>query len=392
MDMQTWISQNKKWQDIPLNVKQAAKAAFHIPDMIRQQLLPSLAISVHQMLKFTLPRHGTKDLNVSAFFRKDMPNVSTEINITSLQHLTMPSVGLVRTLVDVRGQAWLDGYQSVVYAHLGEPVLGQTHYPLWVLTFWSEVTEHRLTIRVPWLKSSDWLRDQMKQKKSMTLKRLAEDANVILTDLPWGVSKCGLSDAEPIHMMHRYLGTSWTSVSQQNDMLELLRRQIASHPHLVHNLVVEGIAFTEKLLVAAADRDQYLVNQGFGWLQTLGKDIVQTKQSLLTVAHITDHRVAIVVDIKAHIIRYGDSFGTVIPGEILSAYRWWLAQHTTETFKTEKLPMTAQIDSHSCGYLANNGLHHYAIPDLFPLIQPGVYAVAGARIQVFNTLAEHMLE
>jgi hypothetical protein len=226
----------------------------------------------------------------------------------------------------------------------------------------------------------------------MQLKHLAEDANVILADMPWGVSKQGVSDSEPIHTMFRYLGKSWTTVSQQNDMLELLRGQIASEPDLVRNFVVEGVVLTEKVQAAASNRNQYLVNTEFAWLRTLGEDVVKTKQSLLTVAHLTDHRVAIVVDIKKHDIRYGDSFGTTMPGDILAAYRWWLAQHTEEEFEVETLTITAQTDSHSCGYFSSNSLYHHAIPDLFPLIQPGPYTAARARIQIFNTLAEHILE
>jgi hypothetical protein len=175
-------------------------------------------------------------------------------------------------------------------------------------------------------------------------------------------------------------------------MLELLRAQIVSQPHLVRNLVVEGVVLTEKVVSAASDQERYLVDQGYVWLQTLGEDIIKTKQSLLTVVHIKDHRVAIVVDVKEHVIRYGDSFGTTIPGEILSAFRWWLAQHTTEDFGVEVLPMASQTDSHSCGYFAANGLYHHAIPDSFPLIPPGAHAAARARIQMFNTLSEHILE
>jgi hypothetical protein len=341
------------------------------------------------MLQFTLPRHtNTSNLNVSTFFRKDMPGPITDTNVIS--SLPMPHMALVRKLGCIGHLAWLNGYQSIIYAHLDKSV--QTLYPLWVLTFWGEVGQHRISVREPWLKCTDWLQVQIKQKKSITLKHLAEDANIILTDLPWGSNKHGLSDLEPIHTMHRYLGTSWTTVSQQNDMLELLRGQIASHPDLIRSVTVEGVVLTETIMAAANARDKYILDRRFAWIRHLGEAIVLTNRSLLTVAHTVNHRVALVVDVKAHVIRFGDSFGAAIPEDMLGAYRWWLAQHTTEAFAIETLPMTPQTDTHSCGYLANNGLHHFAIPDSFPLIQPGVQAGASARIAVFNTLAEHILE
>ena len=388
-----WLSHEKIWDDAPPKIRHMGQAMFLIPELVQNQLLPPPTLSIREMLQFALPRHtnNTSNLNMSAFFRKDMPGPITDAKmIGSLHHLPVPLMALVRKLECIKHQAWLNGYQSIIYAHLDKSV--QTFYPLWVLTFWGEVVQHRILVREPWLKSMDWLQVQTKQKKSIALKHLAEDVNVMLTDLPWGGNKHGLSDSEPIYTMHRYLGTSWTSISQQNDMLELLRRQITLRPDLIRSLAVEGVILTETIIAAACTRDKYLVDRRFAWIRHLGEAIILTNRSLLTVAHIVNHRVALVIDVKKHVIRFGDSFGATIPGEMLSAYRWWLAQHTKATFGTETLPMTPQTDTHSCGYLANNGLHHFAIPDLFPLIQPGVQEGASARITVFKSLAEHILE
>ena len=394
-----WLSQGKVWEDAPPKIRRMGQAMFHIPEFVQDQILPSPALSICKMLQFTLPRRhtSTSNLHVSAFFRRDLPGPITTDAISSLRRLPVPSIALVRKLEDIGHQAWLNGYQSITYAHLdtfnssdSEPV--QTLYPPWALTFWGEIIRHRINVREPWLTCTDWLQAQTKQKKSVTLKRLAEDANVILTDLPWGRNKLGLSDLEPIHSMHRYLGTSWTTISQQNDMLELLRGQIALRPDLIRSLAVEGVVLTETIMAAADAQDKYLTDRRFAWIRHLGGAIILTNQALLTVAHVVNHRVALVIDVKERVIRYGDSFGATIPDNMLHAYKWWLAQHTKETFKMETLPMTRQTDTHSCGYLANNGLHFFAIPESFPLIEPGVHAGASARITMFNKLAEHILE
>ena len=227
-DLETWLSQGKVWEDAPPKIRRIGQASFHIPKFLQKQILPSPTLSIREMLRFTLPHHNydTSNLNVSMFFQKDKPDPITDTS--SLCHLPVPSVALVQKLEHIGNQAWLNGYQSIVYAHLDksvDPV--QALYPLWVLTFWGEVVRHRIMVREPWLNCTNWLQVQTKQKKSITLKHLAEDTNIILTNLPWGSNKHGLFDLEPIHTMHRYLGTSWTTISQQNDMLELLRGQIA---------------------------------------------------------------------------------------------------------------------------------------------------------------------
>jgi hypothetical protein len=252
------------------------------------------------MLQFTLPRHNTSDLSIPAFFQKDMPSPITDIDISRLRRLSVPSSTLVQKLEDIGRQAWLNGYQSIIYAHLDKSV--QSHYPFWVLTFWGEVVRHRVSVQEPWLKCSDWLQAQTKQKKSMTLKSLTDEANIIFADLPWGGYKHGLSDLEPIYTMHQYLGTLWTTVSQQNDMLELLRRQIMSRPDLIRSFAVEGIVLTETIMAAVANRDKYSTDKRFSWIQHLGRVIILTRQSLLTVAHVENHRVALVIDVAKSVI------------------------------------------------------------------------------------------
>jgi len=46
---------------------------------------------------------------------------------------------MVRKLVDLQHQAWLDGFQSVKYVHLSDAVT--THYPLWLVSFWAAVLD-----------------------------------------------------------------------------------------------------------------------------------------------------------------------------------------------------------------------------------------------------------
>jgi hypothetical protein len=124
----TWLSQGTTWKDTPPQIRRAGQAIFRIPESVQKQTLPSPTLSIREMLQFTLPRHSTSTLKVSAFFRKDIPGPITEISISSLRRLPVPPIALVRKLEHVGCQAWLNGYQSIMYAHLDKSV--QTHYPL----------------------------------------------------------------------------------------------------------------------------------------------------------------------------------------------------------------------------------------------------------------------
>ena len=41
----------------------------------------------------------------------------------------------------------------------------------------------------------------------------AEDVNILLAELPWGINKCGVSDSELIHTMWNYLGPHFATGS-----------------------------------------------------------------------------------------------------------------------------------------------------------------------------------
>jgi hypothetical protein len=88
-------------------------------------------------------------------------------------------------LEQVGRQAWLDGFKSVKYAHIGDGVL--THFPLWLISFWSEVHNLQATVHDPWIKAKAWLNGEMHQKKSISRCTHVEDVNILLTTLPWNV-------------------------------------------------------------------------------------------------------------------------------------------------------------------------------------------------------------
>jgi hypothetical protein len=257
-----------------------------------------------------------------------------------------------------------------------------------VISFWSDVYNIRTTTRDPRVKVKAWLAAELQQKKSLHRRTYAEDVNILLSELPWGIKKCGLSDGEPIHTLWRFLGPHFTTGSQ----LEILRSHVASDPDLVQHVRVEGTALTAKLAEAAATdgTDAYHTEKKFAWVRTLGEDIMKRRQALLTLAHLGDCNQHWVVDVKEKAIHYGDSLESPIPPDPLQNYEWWISQHSSTSFVLKDIPVTHQEDGSSCGVLADNGLNHFAWPKLFPLFKSS--EARAAKMSAFIRVAIHLEE
>jgi hypothetical protein len=120
---------------------------------------------------------------------------------------------------------------------------------------------------------------------------------------------------------------------------------------------------------------------------------VHGRQGILTIHHLgkdNQHWAAIVIDGEHETIRYGNSYGVDMPHKLLNAYQWWLSQHAPSPFAIEKLPITFQEDSSSCGFLSHNSLDHFAFPDTVPLIaSSGIHA---ARLKTFILMANQVTD
>jgi hypothetical protein len=382
-----WVSLGKKWGDLPPRIKRAAKQDFLIPRAIRAKVLPSPGISVQDVLAFTLPNQVIAVSNISpaGYFSRNVPDAASEASVARLRRLPVPHTFVVKKLVDLQHQAWLDGFQSVRYVHLSDAVT--THFPLWLVSFWDAVVDLRKNVYAPWSTAREWLNAEIRQNRSVERHELAGDAKVLLAALPW--------DSEVVKDMWRYLGTQWTTSSQQNNMLDDLSDRIAAQPHLAATMTVKNLAFSAKILEAAAGKHTgtYQSAKTFAWLRTIGDNIAVGKQQILTQHHLgkdNRHWVGLVVDGEHETIHYGDSFGSNMPSDVREAYQWWLAQHSKSTFALRTLAIAVQDDNSSCGFLATNSLEHFAFPDTVPLLPCSEIQIK--RLRTFILVAQQMLD
>jgi hypothetical protein len=239
---------------------------------------------------------------------------------------------------------------------------------------------------------------QTRQIKSSTRRNLAEEAVLLLNDLPWDAKKpSGLSDGEQTNTLWRFLQTNWLSDSEMNDMLELLRAKVLSNHEWSGKFRVESVHLTKMILKAfkTAGTNAYMSRREYAWARSVGKELAARKMVLLTAGHLGQleddpelHWVAIVVDVEQGVTRYGDSFRTPIPEEIRAAYEWWMNEHRPERLTSSPLPISQQLDGDACGFFAINALEHHVDPEGCPLLKNN--DIGSERLSKFNAVAKHI--
>ncbi|KJA19677.1 hypothetical protein HYPSUDRAFT_56520 [Hypholoma sublateritium FD-334 SS-4] len=154
-----------------------------------------------------------------------------------------------------------------------------------------------------------------------------------------------------------------------------------------------------KQVAVRSGTETYLNNQSFGWLRRLGEDLQEHGSTLVTAVHLGElsnmpHWASLAVQKRT--VSFGDSFGNKMPEKLHNACSWWLRQHHTGDFTEAKvtfhtLPITTQLDSHSCGILADNTLDHLISGGQHPLLGPSPSDIIAQRLQRFLSVARHII-
>jgi hypothetical protein len=408
-DVPLMTTPNLLWGSIPPRGfhKRAARVIFSIPVDISERILPSPVLSLKELTDFPLPPQSMKpppnsgtatqsSFGLESYFSKTTPSELSATIILKIRHLRIPETSHIKKLEEFSRQAWLDGFQSVCYAHLQDGATTVTYFPLWLITFWNSVLDVK-KISTKWIKSRDWITAQLRQRKSIERRTLAQTASIMLTNLPWGhLRPKGFSEGgDPIHTLWRLLGSNWLASAEQDDLLELVRGKILETPESCARYGVQNTYFTKRL-IDAFDSADYHTNKSFGWMRSLGEDIANEGSTLITVAHlgvVTKNMHWVPLIIRKGEISYGDSFGTGMPDKLELACRWWLQQHEAQVTPVIlcRLSVTPQLDGDSCGILADNALQHFVDPINTPLLdsQPG--SIIEQHLRVFNAIAQNII-
>jgi hypothetical protein len=161
-----------------------------VPPLLRSTLLPSPELSVSAFLQFPLPAQDqTQHSDISTFWCTGNPNIN-EIRLEDLKDLPIPSSKVLSSLLNHVGVS-----KAICYAHL--PTVKHLRYPLWILTYWIEVSHLRRYVRQPWANAEMFLSKQQTRYKSPNLRKLCDTTQMILLGLPWAGNVSGFSESEP---------------------------------------------------------------------------------------------------------------------------------------------------------------------------------------------------
>ena len=275
------------------------------------------------------------------------------------------------------------------------PSASRQNLPVWVIPYWAEVLELRSTFRKAWLRAEEFIRLRKKVwKKTVggeSTDEIMQQGYDMLSCLQWFGNIRGFDHEEPLSMVATYASRMWLSTMHENQILDLLRRDV-----LFQGLKAEiaNMAFFETLRKAYNCRDtgEYDESRFFAWIRGIGKALVAGEWDRLgTMVHIGgDHWVAIALDFEQSLVWYGDSFGRKPVEEVTSVLDWWTFHHTGCKFAYRNMKISTQTDGFSCGLLGSNALAHFYLPETHPLID--VATVDTERVRILLKVGQRHLD
>lgn len=140
------------------------------------------------------------------------------------------------------------------------------------------------------------------------------------------------------------------------------------------------------LAAAHADRQNYASNRHYAWLRMRGEDLATgRKSSLATIVNQNgNHWVGIAIDFKTGRTFYGDPIGNPISTNLQEVIVWWAGYHTGSSFSHHNLPISHQLDTHSCGILIWDSLRCFLLKTKPRLMD--AHRMDDSRLQIFLRL------
>jgi hypothetical protein len=356
-----------------------------IPKDLQRTLLPAETLTVNQLLDFHLPVQRMS----TVFTQPDQYLSSDPINCSQFNaaDILTPPAPVIKTL----SQAILTADDKDMFRSLRCPHAA-THseqlYPLWLLTFWSEL-DHIRFIRARWEEAVEYLAKPDTNLRSSGLPaEKAEEVCQEIRALPWGALVEGFEDQGQLFQLHTYCSRDWLSSIHINYMLDLLKNDLeltgvtadvsTSIQHTYHAQQISAAYNCGNKI--------YLTSRSYHAIREHAQDLATGIQDVLgTVANIDgNHWIALMVDFRKRMVYYGDSLGGAIDKKLRLAYDWWFSMHNEKAFEWVQMEITRQQDRYSCGLLAVNALAHIINPRQFNLM--AARAVDAERINVLSRI------
>lgn len=120
-------------------------------------------------------------------------------------------------------------------------------FPLWILTFWKELSE-TVTTQSSWKKACQWLDSKENTKTDLPTIDAVHAAREILASLGWNVHLTYLQRTVTSAHLATLLGTMWLNDDHIDMMMEELSKEVASDPVLAKKVIIAKLFFAQKVL------------------------------------------------------------------------------------------------------------------------------------------------
>ncbi|RDB20753.1 hypothetical protein Hypma_012086, partial [Hypsizygus marmoreus] len=362
---------------------------FAIPAHFQEDLLPSPTCSISEFLQFPFPPQARSNSD-SQYWSADVP---VTLDVERLKLLEVPCrASLEQISHQIYQSHKLNQAASIQYLHVPTSC-GRELFPLWVVTFWCEVSRLRQYVKEPWERAQLWLEKKGSMYRKPEMRRVCEEAHAALRILPWAGNTFGFTDNEPVTRLAEYLSDVWLSTVHVDQQLDLLRRDVLrSGTDLKCEIV--NLAFFVKVLELYRDRNRvpYTADQrGARHVWAVGEELAKDVRSRICgIVNVEEsHWVAVAIEVLDLIVWYGDARGGS-NSEVCEALEWWICQHVKKEFRHKPLPITRQRDSHSCSVLALNATGYFCLPGKVHLLEPS--DTAYERIACFARVVKRDLD
>ncbi|KZV94435.1 hypothetical protein EXIGLDRAFT_767081 [Exidia glandulosa HHB12029] len=393
-DETRWRRCGARWNESDPGLTRALSCLLDFESVVGRvafdSLIPWASGPVGSLLACTtLPQVATALVTVAAenFFSRDPPDAP--FNMSVLRQWPVPPPTTVDAVLAAVGQAWLDGFESVVYAHTNLAV----RFPLCVIRYWAiilKVYEHRAV----WESSLTWLDRQQASGE------LLANCRHLLLSLPWSGDTTAFGDE---NMALPYLATILSSSWIANFTIDFVLHTTAARADPTLRAYFASVTFSYEL-----HRTYTMKKRSSDYLTALGQSLSEGKYDhIFAVMHnvypqnswqpsqnprSVNHWCALHIDWKSKKIAYHDSLGPQLPDLLRRALVWWLQMWTKVRFAFDNTGFRSagQNDGISCGIFALNLIRHVALPGV-PLFTDGGNDPVVTRLQYFQEIATHEL-
>jgi hypothetical protein len=191
----SYIGTGKNYWDAPDYVHAAFDTLSAPPSIIYTLHLPNARLSVPALVAYSLPTETPVQPlpDPFSYFAKEEPHAINGTTTSLLRSLPISPQIVLDKIIRQSGQAWLDGFKSIIYFHTGH----NHRFPFWVLCYWKQIAGIH-PAKQAWTLADRYLAI-LQKKSSEHIRHAADDFCALLHALPWDGKICGFSDEDPVH-------------------------------------------------------------------------------------------------------------------------------------------------------------------------------------------------